>query len=166
MNFVVMNDKEVIISALQRERDELHERIMQVDRILNKIKSIEDIDETAISGRLNVVPIVRDKPQPISQAKTTNIKLVLLNVFDMIGKACVMKDVQKEYENISGNKYNVREPMRTLQRARKLVLIKEAGTLRGYLWAKTEWIENNRLKEEHKPEGFDALYSHDNLVFE
>lgn len=34
-------DTEVILIALQKERDELHERIMQVDRIINRVKSID-----------------------------------------------------------------------------------------------------------------------------
>jgi hypothetical protein len=34
-------DKEVILSALQRERDELHDKIMQVDRIIKKVKNVD-----------------------------------------------------------------------------------------------------------------------------
>lgn len=32
---VVLNDSEVIIMALKKERDELHDRLMQIDRIIN-----------------------------------------------------------------------------------------------------------------------------------
>ena len=34
-------DKEVILNTLQRERDELHERIVQVDKIIKKVKGLE-----------------------------------------------------------------------------------------------------------------------------
>lgn len=37
----MVTDSEIILSALQRERGELHNRIMQVDRIISRIRSID-----------------------------------------------------------------------------------------------------------------------------
>lgn len=47
-----MNDTQVILMALQKERDELHEKIMQVDRIMSRIEGIgythDDIKQPVI----------------------------------------------------------------------------------------------------------------------
>jgi len=44
--------------------------------------------------------------------------------------------------------------------------MKEKDATRGIYWVKTEWLEDNRLKEEFKPVGFDMLYKADNLEYE
>jgi hypothetical protein len=155
------------LQALQRERDELHDRIMQVDRIMKRLKGIDTIDSSnGITEQLQVVPILKDKPQPISPTKSNNIKIVILSVFDILKTASKLKDIQLEYEKISGNKYDIRETVRTLYRANRLRMIKEKGVNKTCYWVKSEWIDNGQLLDEFKPEGFDLLYLPGDLIYQ
>ena len=58
-----MNDKEVILAALQRERDELHDKIMQVDRIIKRVKSVDYTSDEITMGdnTKQIVPISNTK---------------------------------------------------------------------------------------------------------
>jgi hypothetical protein len=74
--------------------------------------------------------------------------------------------LQTEYNRLSGTHFNIREIVRSLHKSRLLRLMKEKDATRGIYWVKTEWLEDNRLKEEFKPVGFDMLYKADNLEYE
>lgn len=161
-----MNDLQVILNALSKEREQLHQQLMQIDRIIKRFKDGQIIDsdqpqQIDIEPRkLPVKPVVSLPP------KGDNVKVLVLRVMDIIGKACKLKDIQTEYNNISGNKYNIREPLRSLQRQGLIKLVKEKTSDRGIFWIKSSWVNENRLMEDYKPEGFDVLYDDNNLLFE
>jgi len=160
-------DKEVILNALQRERDGLHDKIMQVDRIIKRVKGFDDAnnDENDSQTKLEIKPI--NQLSPVKKiSETSDIKIQVLTVFEMVGKACKLKDLQFEYHKLTGNAFNIREVVRGLHRQRILVMMRERHNHRGVLWLKREWTRNGVLLDEFKPEGFDLLYNPAELIFE
>lgn len=163
------NDTEIILIALQKERDELHERILQVDRIINRVKSIEykhDIPQPD-----NSTPIMPVNPHPaIDQTstfpKSADIKIQVLRVIEIIGKAVPLAGIQSEYTAITGSHYKVRETVRSLHCAGILKMIKFKMASRGFMWVKTEWIVNGELLDKFKPLGFDLLYPKEKLIYQ
>jgi len=163
------NDTEVILNALQKERDALHEQIMQVDRIIKRVKSLEYSSDNSNHHTAQVKENKANKAieTPINIfPKSTDIKIQVLRTFDILRIASKLRDVQDEYTKVSGNKYNIRDSMRTLHASGFLKCIKIRGNNRNFLWAKSEWIENGQLADKHKPDGYDLLYKPDNLVYE
>lgn len=156
------NDSDVIISALRKEREQAHQRVLQLDRIIKQVK------ENKYSG--NAIPndVSKDSKQPvrIEFPQKADLKVQILRVFDMIKKATKLNDVQSEYNRLNGNPYPLRDTIRSLQQSKLLVLIKEKTATRGFLWAKSDWVENGQLLDEYKPEGFDMLYKAENLIYE
>jgi hypothetical protein len=162
-------DKEIIITALQRERDELHEKIMQVDRIIKRIKSIDysnDVNNDSVK-QLEVKATNNKAIAPANKfPKTSDIKVQILTVFEILGKAAKLREIQAEYHKLSGNAFNVREVVRGLHRQRILLMIREKDAHRSVFWVKKEWINNGVLLDEFKPEGFDLFYQASNLIYE
>lgn len=162
-------DKEIILNALQRERDELHDKIMQVDRIIKRVKGIDYSNDIVNNNvmQLDVMPVTNQLADPINKFnKTSDIKVQVLTVFEIVGKASKLKDLQFEYHKLSGNVFNIREIVRGLNRQRIILMIRERNTHRGVLWVKTEWVRNGVLLDEYKPEGFDLFYQAANLIYE
>ena len=158
------NDTEVILTALKKEREIAHQRVMQLDRIIKHVKegkysgnNIESSDRQAEIRQ----PVVFNQ-----SFKTADIKIQILKVFDSIGKAVKLQVLQDEYNRLAESKYPIRDNIRSLQNSRKIVMIKEKGANRGFLWAKSEWIENGQLLDEYKPDGFDLLYKSEDLILE
>lgn len=164
-----MNDKQIILAALQRERDELHEKIMQVDRIIKKVKGL-DYSNDEINDSVKQLEVKSNSQQQIEHtpkfSKTSDIKVQVLTVFEIIGKAAKLKDLQYEYHKLSGNAFNIREVVRGLNRQRILLMIREKDAHRGVLWVKKEWVKNSVLLDEFKPEGFDLFYQPSNVIYE
>lgn len=162
------SDREVILKALTRERDELHEQIMQMDRIIKRVKGGNysndatpmlsapvkqlNVDNTAIT--------ISATPQPL------DIRIAILRVFDLLGKASKLKEVQEEYNKISGHPYNIRENVRSLHKALLLKEMKDKTVPRSVYWVKADWIEHGQLGDNYKPAGFDLFHKPDNTYFE
>ena len=53
-----------------------------------------------------------------------------------------------------------------MHRTKLVRLIREKGNSRGMLWVKADWVQNDELLEDYKPEGFDMLYKAENLEYE
>lgn len=154
------NDTDIIIIALKKERDVLHQKIMQLDRIMKQVKEGKYLTPPTIEQSKDVKPVRVEFPQK------ADLKVQILMVFDILKKAVKLNDVQDEYDKLNGHHYPVRDTMRSLQNSKLIVMIKEKGASRGFLWAKSEWIENGHLADQYKPEGFDLLYKPDNLIYE
>lgn len=160
-----MRDEELMLQALGKEREQLHNRIMHIDRIIKKIRSGEyaapteviSIDATALPNSTESTPIF---------PKNAELKVQILRVFDFIGKASKLQDIQAEYDKLNDGHYPLRDTIRSLQSSKLLVMIKLKNAARGFLWVKRDWIENGQLLPEYKPEGFDLLYKPENLIFE
>jgi hypothetical protein len=159
------NDSKVMIMALQKEREELHQRLMQIDRIIKKVRN-GLFDEPQEAEVITIPESVQPALIPQSFSDATNIKVQVLRVFDKVQKASSLKTFQREYNKLTGNNYNIRETIRSLHKSKLITIIREKGASRGFMWAKTQWIENGLLLDQFKPEGFDLLYNPDNLIFE
>ena len=160
-----MNDLQVILKALQREREDLHKQLMQVDRIINRVKSGTYSEEPQVQQPKQLEP-----KAPIKQDNTirsnSDVKICILRALDVISIAATLKQLQTEFEAMTGNKQQIRDSVRTLQKQGLLRLMKDKVATRGFLWIKPEWLENGQLLDKHKPEGFDLLYKPENLIYE
>lgn len=161
----IPTDTEVILNALQKERDELHERIMQVDRIIKRVKSLEYTQDKEAKEPQQI-----ENKEPIAPLnlfpKTADIKVLIIRAMDMLNVCSRQKDIQLAYNDLSGNQYSVRESMRTLNKNKVLVRVINKTTGKSFLWAKSDWISDGQLIDKYKPEGFDLLYKADDLLFQ
>lgn len=161
-----MNDIEIILKALQRERDDLHQQLMQVDRIIKRVKCgtySEDDSPTPAPKQLEA-DLAKAPIRTLTPA--LDIKVQVLRALDVIGVASTLKQIQTEYSAMTNNKMNVRETVRSLQKSTLLKLLKDRTTTRGFMWVKSEWLEDGILQDKYKPEGFDLLYKAENLIYE
>jgi hypothetical protein len=160
---IMSNDTDVILHALQKERDDLHGRIMQIDRIMTRIRKIE-----YAPGIQDSLPVLQDVPVNIDIKadfpKTADIKIQVLRVFDILGKASQLADLQREFTEITGSHYKIREAVRAMHSTGVLKMLKYRNASRGFMWIKRDWIENNELLDKFKPLGFDLLYSKEDLL--
>lgn len=159
-------DTEVILLALQKERDELHEKIMQVDRIIKRVKSLEYAPEQpAPAKELKADNSANNQPVKLFTNRA-DIRVQVLRVFDIVRQAVRLQVIQAEYTQISGNKVSIRDTVRSLQKSTLLKLMRNKHNSRGNLWVKSEWVVNGQLLDEYKPEGFDLLNRPEDLIFE
>lgn len=160
-----MTDIEVILKALQKERDGLHEQIMQLDRIIKRVKTGTYSDEPRIVEppklQVSVAPV---KKTPLPSG--TVLKVQVLRAMDVLNVASSLSQIQAEFTAMTENKTNIRETLRSLQKSTLVKMVKAEAATRGFLWVKSEWIEDNRLLDEHKPEGFNILYKEESIIFE
>lgn len=163
LNLNTMKDYEVMLMALSKEREELHDKLMQVDRIIKKVKSGEYM------GYSNAITLdITPKPQQsqrIAFPKHTDAKVIVLKAMDNLSQLASLKQIQAEYSNITGNEFNIRDTVRGLNKSKLLLLMREKNAERGNYWVKSEWLVDGRLLDEYKPDGFDLLYNPDNLEF-
>jgi hypothetical protein len=161
-------DKDVILNALQKERDDLHEKIMQIDRIMGRVRSLDNAD-----NGLNepVKQLVSPTNKPVTPLKllatnTKDIKVLVIRVFDIIGKASALKDLQYEYFRMTGSSYPIREVVRSLNKSKVLLMVRIKYSHRGVLWARASWVQDGKLLDDYKPDGFDDLYKENELIYE
>jgi hypothetical protein len=110
-----MNDIEVILKALAREREDLHQQLMQVDRIINRVKSgTYSGDELPDKPKPLQIEVAAPRPKFVNSA--VDVKIQILRVFDVLGVAATLKQLQTEYKELSGTNLNIREPIRSLNK--------------------------------------------------
>ena len=159
-----MEDNEVMLIALGKQREELHDKLMHVDRIIKKIRNGDYFGSGDII-RIEAAPTTNTVPQRIAFPKGVDNKVLILKAFDNLGQVASLKQIQDEYKRLSGYKYNIRDNVRSLNNSKGLLMMKEKDADRGIYWVKTEWVENGEVLDQYKPEGFDLLYKADNLLF-
>jgi len=95
------------------------------------------------------------------------LKVQVIKIFDIVGVACKLKDVQEKYKELTGIYHNLRETLRNLNKHEILKLIQPKGTIHSLYWIKAEWLDDNgtKLKEQFKFEGFDLLFTNDMIDF-
>lgn len=157
-----MNDSEVMLIALSKERNELHDKLMHIDRIIKRIKDGEYFGSGEV---IRIEAKAAAIPNRIAFPKHTDTKVIVLKAFDNLGQVASLKQVQDEYNKLSGNTQNIRETVRSLNNSKLIVMMKEKDANRGIFWLKSEWISDGEVLEQYKPEGFDLLYKADNLLF-
>jgi hypothetical protein len=158
-------DLELILGSLNKDKRELLDKVAEIDKLIKRIKygninlklnkGNNVVDENVIESQQQVFPMKAD------------LKVQVIKIMDIIGVACKLKDVAEKYKELTGVHHNLREVLRTLNKHEILKLIQPKGTIRGLYWIKTEWLEDNntRLKEQHKFEGFDLLFTDDMIEF-
>ena len=161
------NDVQIIINSLSKEKKELTDRVNEIDKIIKRIKygnmnfggtkvkqPETDTDNIALSDTPKAFPLKAD------------LKVQAIKIFDILGVASKLSDVRDKYHEITGLNVNFRETLRNLNKHDILKLLHPKGNLRGLYWIKAEWLdENNNLKEQHKFDGFDLLFSDDMIEF-
>lgn len=165
----MVTDTEVILKALKKERDELHERLMQIDRIVKRVREGEYTGQLPQQAQITELIAVPVQPSIIPLTgfpKEADIKVQVIKVFDDLRKASRLGEIQSRYYELSGSNYNLRETIRSLHRARLVKLVRVKDSARGMFWLKADWIQNGQIMEDYKPEGFDLLYKPESLIFE
>lgn len=157
-----MKDYEVMLGALSKERDSLHDQLMQIDRIIKRIKTGEYLASNEITT-LEIIP--SNLKEPVSFSNTANIKVQAIRLFDIIGHAAKLKEINTEYTKQTGKVFNLREVVRTLHSSKILYMVKEKSLERAKYWVKREWVNNGQLLDQFKPEGFDLLYKAEDLEY-
>lgn len=164
-----LQDVDIIISSLQKERNELSERMNSIDRLIKKIK-YGSVNLALNKGQLikandadDIEVIEQDKPFPIK----SDLKVQVIKVLEILGEASKLKAIQDKYKEITGQHHNLRETVRNLNKHEIFKLLQPKGTLRGLYWVKAEWLEDDgkKLKDKHKFAGFDLLFSDDMVEF-
>ena len=160
---------ELILNSLNRDKRELLDKIAGIDKVIKRIKygnlniglSPEDKKTYYENTESDTEPPVKTFPLK------ADLKVQAIKVFDVIGVACKLRDVQEKYKELTGLNSNLRETLRNLNKHEILKLVQPKGTQRGLYWIKSEWLEDNgtRLKEQHKFEGFDLLFSDEMIEF-
>ncbi len=169
-NIIVMatnNDDDVIVRALRKERELLHERLMQIDRIIKRVKGGDYVGFTKdreTEGNV-ITPNILDFPTDVFP-KQADIKIQVIKTLDALAVASRLGEIQKKYSELSDSNFDIRETVRSLHRAKLVRMIRVKDATRGMFWVKVEWLEDNRLLSEHKPVGFDLIYKPEHLVYE
>ena len=157
---------EAILMTLRKKREVLHQKIMQIDGIIKRVQdrgyeTIEPVKE---------IPATKQRNDSIEHSnyfpKTADIKIQVLRVFDVVGHAAKLSELQEEYTKLSGSDYNIREIIRSLRTSGLVKIMKQQKAGRGLLWVNSGWIENGHLLDTHKAEGFDTLNLVNRMQFE
>jgi len=159
---------QLVLNSLNKERKELSDKITEIDKLIKRIKYGNlnfglNKGNAVVSGNDNTPEIKADKAFPLK----ADLKVQVIKVLDILGEASKLKQIQEKYKELTGIHHNLREVVRTLNKHEILKLLQPKGTERGLYWVKTEWLEGSgtKLKEQHKFEGFDLLYTDDSIEF-
>jgi len=161
-------DVELILSSLTKEKKELLDKVSEIDKVIKRIK-YGNLNVRLSQGTKNNEKAINNDETQQEQAfpLKAELKVQIIKVFDILGVASKLKEVQDKFAELTGSKQNIRESLRNLNKHEILKLLQPKGTFRGLYWVKSEWLEDNgtRLKDEHKFDGFDLLFSDNMLEF-
>lgn len=151
-----------------RDRKELADKLSEVDKLIKSIKlgcfnlGGNTIEKPGVLGNFGA-PVNEPKPFPLK----ADLKMQVLKVIDALGLGSKLKDIQERLFELTKERHNIRETLRTLNKHELLKLLQSKGTIRGLYWVKTEWLEDNegRLKNKHKFEGFQLLFTDEQIKF-
>jgi hypothetical protein len=156
-------DVELIITSLTKEKRELLDKVSEIDKAIKRIK-YGNLNVRLSKGITNESNIAESETTQKQQAfpLKADLKVQVIKIFEILGGSC-----QTQRHSGTGINHNLRETLRNLNKHEILKLLQPKGTQRGLYWVKTEWLEENgtRLKEQHKFEGFDLLFSDDMIEF-
>jgi hypothetical protein len=161
------NDVELILNSLNKDKRELLDKVNEIDKLIKRIKygnlnlglnKVKNIDSS-----ITDIEIIE---QPKGFPMKADLKVQVIKIFDILGEASKLKDVQVKYKELTGIHHNLRETLRTLNKHDILKLLQPKGTIRGLYWIKSEWLDDNgRLKDKYRFEGFDLLFTDDMIEF-
>ena len=159
---------ELILDSLNRDKRELLDKIAGIDKVIKRIKYGNLNLGLSQDNKTYYENIEDENPAPVKAFPLkADLKVQVIKIFDVIGVACKLSDVRDKYKELTGLNSNLRETLRNLNKHEILKLIQPKGGQRGLYWVKTEWLEDNgaRLKEQHKFEGFDLLFTDEMIEF-
>lgn len=160
-------DIELVLESLNKDKRELLDKVNAIDKLIKRIKyGNENLGLT--KGKLidNSITDIEVIEQPKAFPLKAELKIQVIKVFDILGVASKLSDVMNKYHEITGLNVNFRETLRNLNRHDILKILQPKGNIRGLYWVKAEWIdEDGRLKEQHRFEGFDLIFSDDMIEF-
>lgn len=113
---------------MSKECEELHYKLMHVDRIIKKVKNSEYFGSGDIIS-IEAKPVVI--PNSTLFPKHTDTKVVVLKAIDNIEQAASLRQIQEEYEGFSGNKINIWDNIRSLNNSGLILMMKEKTATRG-----------------------------------
>jgi hypothetical protein len=155
----------LILESLSKDKRELLHKINEIDKVIKRIK----YGSINLGGtkRNNDKPDIEQTEQPQPFPLKADLKIQVLKVLDLIGVACKLSEIRDKYHEITGHNVNFRETLRNLNKHDILKLLQPKNSIRGLYWIKAEWLEDNgtRLKEQHKFNGFDLLFTDEMIEF-
>jgi hypothetical protein len=161
---------ELVLNSLNKERQEYLDKANDIDKLIKKIKygnlnlglSKGNKVEPANTDNLNNAETKQQSAFPLK----ADLKVQALKVMDLLGVASKLKDIRDKYHEVTGLNVNFRETLRTLNKHDLLKILQPKGNIRGLYWIKTDWLdERGNLKEQHKFNGFELLFTDDMVEY-
>lgn len=163
----ITNEMELVINSLNKQRNELMSEVAEIDKVIKKLKyGGLNLGLTKGNKIDTAIAAPAESQQPQAFPLKADLKVQCLKVFDLLGVASKLGEVRDKYREISGLNVNFRETLRTLNKHGLLRILQPKGNIRGLYWVKSEWLdEAGNLKEQHKFNGFELLFSDDMIEF-
>jgi hypothetical protein len=161
-------DIQLVLDSLSKDKRELLDKVNEIDKLIKKIKygnlNLGLTKGNRIESSITDIEVIE---QPKAFPLKADLKVQVIKIFEILGVASKLMDVQAKHKEITGLHHNLRETLRNLNKHEILKLIQPKGNQRGLYWVKAEWLEEDgkRLKEQHRFEGFDLLFSDDMIEF-
>lgn len=161
------HDIQLVLNSLNKDKRELLDKVNDIDKLIKKIKYGNQTLGLTKGSKVDKYNDELDEPQaqqafPIK----ADLKVQAIKVIDILGVASKMSEIKDKYHEITGHHVNLRETLRNLNKHEILKLLQPKNSIRGLYWIKAEWLDdNNNLKEQHKFEGFDLLYTDDMIEY-
>ena len=112
-------ETQLILNSLYKERADLTKQLTDLERVIKKIKLGTFTSDLAannlavISNTPETLDLIPEKKQ-IDFPLRGELRVQVISVFDLIGVACKLKDIQDKYKELTGLRPNLRETVRTL----------------------------------------------------
>jgi hypothetical protein len=160
-------ETQLILNSLTKEKKELTDKVAEIDKVIKRIR-YGNMNFGGVKGNQpnapesNTAEILQPQAFPLK----ADLKIQAIKIFDILGVASKLSDVRDKYHEITGLNVNLRETLRNLNKHDILKLLQPKGNVRGLYWIKNEWLdENNNLKDKHKFEGFELIFSDEMIEF-
>ncbi len=160
-------DIEIVLNSLNKERKEYLDKVADIDKLIKRIK-YGNLNLGLTKGNKGDAPEMNNdetqqtQPFPLK----ADLKVQAIKIMDLLGVASKLCDIRDKYHEITGLNVNLRETLRNLNKHEILKILQPKGNIRGLYWIKAEWLdENNNLKEQHKFQGFELLFSDDMVEY-
>lgn len=160
--------QDLLLQSLTTKKEEVIAYLKVLDKAIKGIKEGNNAALFDTNMPTNSIELIEVKAPQLTFAPfplKADIKVQLLTIIDKIGKACKLKDIQDEFTRLTNSKANIRESIRTLHKAGKLLLMREKDSNRGSYWVRKEWVEDGVLLSQYKFEGFNLLYNDSNIEY-
>lgn len=158
---------DLVINSLNKERNELLLQVAEIDKVIKKIKyGGINLGLSKVTKVEQLTDELEEIEQPQAFPVKAELKVQAIKIMDLLGVASKLSDIRDKYHEVTGLNVNFRETLRNLNRHDILKLLQPKGNIRGLYWVKAEWLDDNgNLKEQHKFNGFELLFTDDMIEF-